>query len=122
MKNAINWFEIPAVDLDRAKKFYQEIFAQEFYDYEMPGYKMVGFPCDQDGVGGAICKAEGMVPSKTGVIIYLNGGDDLSVVLNRVEAAGGSIVVPKTQISPEIGYFAHFIDSEGNLIALHSMN
>jgi len=122
MKNAINWFEIPVVDLDRAKKFYQEIFAAEFYDFKMPGFKMFGFPCDQDGVGGAICLAEGMVPSKTGVIVYLNGGDDLSIILNRVEAAGGSIVVPKTQITPEIGYFAHFIDSEGNLLALHSMN
>jgi predicted enzyme related to lactoylglutathione lyase len=53
-------------------------------------------------------------------MIYLNGGDDLSGMLSKVEEAGGSVVVPKTQITPEIGFFAIFMDPEGNKVAMHS--
>ena len=57
-----------------------------------------------------------------GSLVYLNGNDDLSVMLGRVESAGGKILRGKTQISPDIGYMAVFEDSEGNRIALHSQN
>ena len=71
-------------------------------------------------VGGAICFGAGYSPSQQGTLTYLNGGCDLNVVLNRVEKAGGKVVIPKTFIAPEHGYFARFTDTEGNLIALHS--
>lgn len=64
----------------------------------------------------------GYVPSDSGSLIYLNGGDDLSLVLDKVEPAGGRIIMPKTLISEESGYFAVFIDSQGNKLALHSNN
>ena len=122
LDNAITWFEIPVIDFERAKKFYSAI-----YDYQMPdtmvGPVRMGFLLyeQQPGrVGGAICFGPGYSPSQQGTLPYLNGGSDLSVVLNRVEGAGGKVIVPKTFIAPEHGYFARFIDSEGNLIALHS--
>ena len=122
LDNAITWFEIPVIDFERAKKFYSSI-----YDYQMPdtmvGPVRMGFLLyeQQAGrVGGAICFGAGYIPSQQGTLPYLNGGSDLDIVLNRVEKAGGKVVVPKTFIAPEHGYFAKFVDTEGNLIALHS--
>jgi predicted enzyme related to lactoylglutathione lyase len=51
---------------------------------------------------------------------YLNGGDNLKPILGRVEKSGGKIVIPKTEITPEIGCFSVFEDTEGNHVALHS--
>ena len=122
LTNAINWFEIPVTDFDRAKAFYSEIF-----DFVMPvmpnGTHMMGFLLHEQGkgIGGAIVKGEGYQPAKDGVLIYLNGGSDLNIVLNRVAAAGGQVHMAKTLISPELGYFAIFYDTEGNRLALHSM-
>jgi predicted enzyme related to lactoylglutathione lyase len=54
------------------------------------------------------------------VVLYLNANPDLSPVLGRIPAAGGKVLLPKTQITPEIGYKAVFEDTEGNRLALHS--
>ncbi len=120
MANLINWFEIPANDIDRAVKFYSEVLNSEIQQQEMMGIKMAFFSMEGDGVGGSICSGEGYEPSTTGTKIYLNGGEDLSEPLSRVESTGGKIVMPKTKINDEIGYMAMFIDSEGNNIAFHS--
>jgi predicted enzyme related to lactoylglutathione lyase len=123
-KNAISWFEIPAVDLGRAQKFYEAIFGFSMMTLETPQLKMRLFPIDDVlGVGGALCDSGGFhKPSATeGPLIYLNANPDVQMVLDKVEKAGGQIIVPKTQISPEYGYMAVFIDTEGNRIALHSM-
>lgn len=120
MANLINWFEIPANDIDRAVKFYSEVLNSEMQQQEMMGIKMAFFNTEGEGVGGSICSGEGYEPSAAGAKIYLNGGEDLSNPLSRVEAAGGKIVMPKTKINDEIGYMAMFIDSEGNNIAFHS--
>ena len=82
---------------------------------------MAFFSTDPLEVNGVIIQGEGAEPSAKGVLVYLNGGDDLSVLLDRIEDAGGSVVVPKTLISDTLGYFGIFIDSEGNRLALHSM-
>lgn len=125
MKNAISWFEIPSTDIERATKFYETIFSVKLSPLDMPNIKMRMFPLDNpmDGVGGAIVESGGFhKPSATdGPLIYLNGNPDVQVVLDRVEAAGGKIMVPKTEISPEYGYMAVFTDTEGNRIALHSV-
>jgi len=122
VKNAINWFEIPVADFERAKGFYEKIFDFEMPAQEMGSFMMGFFPHDRDagGIGGAICGGEGYTPSQGGTLVYLNGGSDLDSVLGRVEGAGGSVAVPKTLINEEIGYFAVFNDSEGNRVALHS--
>ena len=124
MSNAINWFEIPVKNFERAKTFYNTLLAIEIKDSPMPGGIEYGvFPYDSDNnqVGGGIIKAEGLTPSAEGVTIYLNGGDDLSIALARVDTAGGKVVLPKTDIG-ENGYMAQFLDTEGNKIALHSWN
>ncbi len=121
MNNSINWFEIPVLDFSNAKKFYESIMGYEMYTQDMMGYQMGFFKCDKEAVGGAIVKGEGYVPSATGSLVYLNGGDDLNNVLSKVEKAGGKILLPKKLITEEIGYFAIFLDVEGNKVALHSL-
>ncbi|WNH08723.1 VOC family protein [Thalassobellus suaedae] len=76
----------------------------------------------KSGIGGAVIASPGSIPSDTGPLIYLNGGKDLNNVLNKVEEVGGRIVMPKTLISEDAGYFAIFIDSQGNKLTLHSKN
>jgi predicted enzyme related to lactoylglutathione lyase len=122
MTNSINWFEIPVSDFDRAKEFYGKLFNAEISEMPHPEYKYGILPGDmQNGVSGAIVQGQGFTPSETGALVYLNGGDDLSAPLSRVEEAGGKVVLPKTSIGSN-GFMAHFIDSEGNKVALHSMN
>ncbi len=122
MANAINWFEIPAKNFDRAVKFYSTVIGGEFAQHEMTGIQMAFFPTEGQAVGGAVCSGEGYTPSAEGSKIYLNGGNDLSDPLSRVEGAGGKVVLPKTKITDEIGYMAIFIDTEGNQVAFHSPN
>ena len=122
MKNLINWFEIPATDFSRAVYFYKSILSLEIKETEMFGTKMGFFPNDGTNVSGAIVQGEDYNPSTNGVIAYLNGESDLQNVLDKVEINNGKIIVPKTQISPEMGYFAMFIDTEGNKMAIHSIN
>jgi len=124
-KHAISWFEIPTTDLDRAQKFYETIFDIQMVPMEMPNFRMRMFPVENmmEGIGGALVSTEGFYKSSAtdGTLIYLNGNPDVQLVLDKIEAAGGSIAVPKTQISPEYGYMAVFIDTEGNRVALHSV-
>ena len=123
-KNAISWFEIPSTDLARAQKFYETVFSVTLIPMNLQAIKMRMFPLeDMMGVGGAIVDSGGFhKPSTTdGPLIYLNGNPDLQNVLDKVEKAGGKIMVPKTEISPEYGYMAVFIDTEGNRIGLHSV-
>ena len=123
LKSAINWFEIPATDFNRAVRFYSEIYAYDMPTRNMGHIKMGFFQHEPGaGIGGAVVTGDGCTPSQTGAKLYLNGGSDLLDVLNRVEAAGGTIVTEKKQISPEIGYFAIIVDTEGNRVYLHSMN
>ncbi|HLP56615.1 MAG TPA: VOC family protein [Fluviicola sp.] len=122
MKNAINWFEIPVKNFDRAKKFYEQIMNGEIQEMPHPEFKYGMLPADmQNGIGGGIVQGPGFEPSDKGSLIYLNGGDDLSIPLAKVEMAGGEILMPKTSIGPN-GFMAYFKDTEGNKVALHSMN
>lgn len=123
-RNAISWFEIPATDLERAAKFYEAIFDLSLIPMDLPQIQMRMFPLeDATGVGGALCKTDGFHnPSATdGPLIYLNANPDVQLVLEKVEAAGGKIMVPKTEISPDYGFMGVFIDTEGNRIGLHSV-
>jgi predicted enzyme related to lactoylglutathione lyase len=120
MKNALNWFEIPVTDFDRAKRFYEKVLGDQVHEETMGGIRMGFLPCDQGGTGGAICSGEQYKPSMDGTVVYLNGGEDLSAPLSRVAAAGGKVLMPKTLITPEIGHMAFFVDSEGNKVAFHS--
>jgi uncharacterized protein len=122
MANVINWFEIPTKNFERACDFYGTILGGEIQKVDAPaGIKMGFLPgTAQETGGGALVKGEGYEPSAKGSIVYLNGGTDLSGPLAKVERSGGKVLIPKTSIG-ENGYMAHFLDTEGNRVALHSM-
>ncbi len=121
MANAINWFEIPAKNFDRAKKFYETVLDIKMM-IPFEGMKYAMFPADmQNGeIGGGLVEEQGYEPSQNGAVVYLNGGEDLSVPLSKVEAAGGIIILPKKSIGAN-GFMAMFTDTEGNRMAFHSM-
>jgi predicted enzyme related to lactoylglutathione lyase len=124
MKNAISWFEIPATNLARAQQFYETIYGIKLNPLDLSNIKMRMFPLeDPMGIGGAVVDSGGFhKPSGTdGPLIYLNANPDVQLILDKVEAAGGKIVVPKTLISPEYGSMAVIIDTEGNRIGFHSI-
>jgi uncharacterized protein len=120
--NAINWFDIPVIDLPRAKHFYQVIFSIHMEEMQMGNVRMASFPYEGGNgkAGGALVAYDMYKPTTEGVMIYLNANPDLATVLEKVQQEGGQIVMQKTQISPEIGYMAFIIDTEGNRIGLHS--
>lgn len=121
-RNTIDWFDIPATDIERARTFYGKLLDAPMGDvYEvMPGHMSFLFPMEVGGAGGSAVQGEGYVPTKEGSLIYLNANPDLQAVLDRVEEAGGQVMMPKTDIGGDNGYMAWFIDSEGNKIGLHS--
>lgn len=125
MKSIISWFEIPVINYERAKKFYATLLDIEILDYHMPEqnikYGMLPYDKENNGIGGGLVEMDGQKPTTDGPTIYLNGGEDLSISLARVEPAGGKIIMPKTNIG-ENGFMAQFVDTEGNRMALHSPN
>ncbi len=120
--NSINWFEISVADIKRAKAFYENIFAITMDEMEMLGNFMAFFPWENGSgkANGALVQSPDHTPSADGVKLYLNGDPDLSAVLDRVPAAGGQVIMPKTSIGEGMGFMAFFIDSEGNVMGLHS--
>ncbi len=119
MNNPVQWFEIAANNLERAKDFYAKVFNLEFEFIEVPESKMYmfGMP-DKIGASGCLVQCKDNVPSKEGTIIYFKS-DDVAKEIALIEKEGGKILIPKTDIG-EFGFFAHFIDTEGNKIGLHS--
>lgn len=122
MKSHISIFEIPATDISRAVNFYEAILDINIEKMTMPEMEMGIFPYEEQVVTGVVIRAEGYKPSSNGVTIYLNGGANLQIILDKVEKNGGKIIVPKLLHADESGYYALFIDSEGNKIGLHSPN
>jgi len=121
IKNYVSWFEIPAIDFQQAVDFYNHIFEIDMEQNITEHNSMAFFPTNK-GIGGSVVAGQGYVPSDCGPLIYLNGGEDLNKILKKIEEAGGRIVMPKTLINEEMGYFAIFIDSQGNKLALYSKN
>jgi len=121
MANAINWVESPVKNFNRAKNFYETILGATMQPMEASGMKSAFFPADlrSGNIGGCIIEGPGYDPANKGSLVYLNRGDDLSTALSKVEQAGGKILLPKTSIDPN-GFMAHFEDSEGNKVGLHT--
>ena len=117
----VPWFEIPVTDMDRAKKFYEQTFQIEIQVVDFGGILMGWFPNAGNVMGatGSLVQQDSYIPSHEGTLVYF-GSEDLSEELGRIEAAGGKILQPKTQISPEHGYMGVIEDSEGNRVALQS--
>lgn len=118
----VGWFEIPVKKMKRAITFYSDVFQAELAEQDFGGTKMAFFPWDEsaNGAGGSLIEAgDHYTPSHEGSMIYFSS-DDLANELSRVEKAGGTVLQPKTEISPDIGFMGIFEDTEGNRVALHS--
>jgi len=119
--NPVVWFEIPVNNLERAKAFYDAVLDIDIQIVDLGGPRMGMFPAEQGATGasGGLMEYDSYVPSYDGTLVYLSC-EDLQNELDRIEAAGGKILRPKSQISPEHGYMGVIEDSEGNRVALHS--
>ena len=121
--NMVGWFEIPVSDMDRAKTFYETVFQIQIQVMDFGELKMGWFPsqgAEAYGSPGTLIKHELYIPSKEGTMVYFMC-KDVQNELDRIEGAGGKIFKGKTQISPEYGFMGVFFDTEGNRVALHSM-
>ncbi len=123
MAHAVSWFQIPCRDFQRGKRFYETVLGITMQDMNAPGMQMAAFPADpqKSEIGGAIVSGPGATPSGDGTTVFLNAGSDLQVALDRVEGAGGKVLMPKTKIPiGDAGYFAMFADPDGNTVGLVS--
>lgn len=123
MKNAINWFEIPCTQLDRAQTFYEAVLGRQMRREPMGPSEGAVFPYQADqGVGGALLAGPtAPAPSASGTLVYLDASPSLDAVLARVTAAGGQIALPRQALPPGLGFFAHITDPDGNRVGLHAM-
>ena len=122
MKNLISIVEIPTIEFPRAVKFYQTILNTSIEEINMDGALMGLFPSDGETVSVALIKSNQYKTSMDGAVVYFNAGDDLQIVLDKIKANGGKIIIPKTDIGSGIGFYAIFNDTEGNKLGLHSKN
>lgn len=119
--NAIQNFQIPVLDFESAHNFYSKVMDYELDKMEYSGAQLGLFKYDMEkGVGGTLIKSDGLTPSNQGTMVYLHAGNDLQPFLDRVRQFGGQVVHEKTQLGPEMGYFAIFNDTEGNRVGLYS--
>jgi predicted enzyme related to lactoylglutathione lyase len=120
--NPVNWFEIPANDLERAREFYEAALGFKLEVHDMGVVKMAWFPemiMDAYGATGSLVKGEGYVPSHDGTLVYFPV-EDIEGTLAKVIEAGGKTLLPKMSIG-QYGFIGHFEDTEGNKVGLHSM-
>jgi predicted enzyme related to lactoylglutathione lyase len=117
-KGAINWFEIPCEDLDRATTFYETVLGEKMLRSQN-GKAMSIFAASERGTGGTLVERKFQKPG-AGTMVFLNCDGDLDAIIGRVSSAGGLILMPKTEVPGGYGHFACLRDTEGNHIGLHS--
>ena len=118
--SSIKWFEIPSADLDRATRFYEDVLGVKLTPDTMGPMKMSLFPADKEQPSGCVIQADGYRPSAESTTVYLNLRDDLTKPLGRVEKAGGKVLLKKTPLPDDMGFFAQFLDTEGNRVGFFS--
>jgi predicted enzyme related to lactoylglutathione lyase len=123
--NIVNWFEIPVTDTKRAKEFYENILNIEMINRNDGEDEAVFFPYNPEIIQGTSGRVTGVLsksarnsPSTNGTMVYINASPSIQIVLDKVEKAGGKVIVPRTSIPA--GYIAVIIDSEGNKVGLHA--
>ena len=123
MKNPVGWFEIAVKDLDRAEKFYKDLLG---LDCDRQGKKENGitmswFPMEMTeyGSAGTLVLGEHFTPSQDGTLVYF-ACTSVEETLKKAEDMGAKIFLPKTDIGDH-GFIAWLEDSEGNRIAIHSI-
>jgi predicted enzyme related to lactoylglutathione lyase len=119
--NALHWFEIPVLDLDRAQGFYETVLGQPMRREGEGAHSMALFAFEGQGVGGCLSvSCDGQAPVPTGTVVYLST-PSIDEVLSRVPQAGGRVAVEKTPLPDDWGFCAHITDTEGNRVGLHSL-
>jgi predicted enzyme related to lactoylglutathione lyase len=123
LDHAVNWFEIPVRDIDRAQAFYEALLGKGLRREAMGPHTLAVFDYGSDeGVGGCLLAgAEAPTPATNGTLVYLNAAPSLDAALVRAQAAGGRITTPKVQLPGDMGCFAHITDTEGNRVGLHAL-
>jgi uncharacterized protein len=119
--NAVEWFEIPTADFNTSIPFYNRVLGLQLEAKEFGPNQIAVFPHQDPGPGGCLMRGPGMVPSRTGSVVYLRT-KQMDPALAHVKAAGGKVVIPKTAIGPDRGFFARFLDLEGNLVGLAALD
>jgi uncharacterized protein len=123
MKNAIAWFEIPTLNIDRSQAFYEEVLQCKMRREQMGPSQGAVFPYEAEGVGGAVmCGPSAPALGVGGTLVYLDVVPSISAVLERVKLAGGSVAMGRTALPPGMGFIAHVTDQDGNRIGLHSLD
>jgi hypothetical protein len=119
--NPIGWFEIYVQDMSRAKAFYGSVFATQLERLEGPDIEMWAFPGEPDrpGAPGALVKMEGFPSGGNSTIVYFTCSD-CAVEAKRASESGGKIFKDKFSIG-QYGFIALVLDTEGNMIGLHSL-
>ena len=121
-RKAIDWFEIPVRNMDRAITFYETLLATTIRRETIAPNTLGLFSYDDNATGGCLIAGDNApAPATNGTLVYLNAAPSLDAVLARVEAAGGRITTPKVQLPGEMGCFAHIADTEGNRVGLHAL-
>lgn len=122
--NAINWFELPTRDMERAIRFYRATLAVTLKREVFGGHDHAIFPAQDpaggNSVAGALVAAPHLTPSTAGAVIYLQCHDGVTAALARAQAAGAKVVMPHTHIGDN-GWIAIIDDLEGNRVGLHAM-
>lgn len=127
--NILTWFEIPVLDTERARKFYEFIFDIQMTTRAFPetDEELTFFPYNPDviqatsgRVTGVLSRSDKSKPSKEGTLVYINASPDIQAVMDKAGEAGGKVIVPRTQMNA--GFIAVILDSEGNRIGLHAEN
>ena len=121
-RTAVTWFEIPCLDLDRARVFYQSVLGTTLPkdDFGDSDDVMCVFPAERPGITGALVCRPLQKPRRQGTMVYLNCDGFLDAAIDRAHRAGGSVIVPKTAVPGGMGHYACICDSEGNHVGLHS--
>jgi uncharacterized protein len=118
MEHLVNWIEIPVTDMERAARFYGDVLGVEFHRMAIGPIEYALFPSQDRFNCGALAKGDNYKPGPQGPVVYLDGGDDLAIILAKVKKAGGTVTVEKMFLSDEAGFIGMFLDSEGNHIGL----
>lgn len=120
VRHALNWFEVPATDLSRARRFYEAVLATELAEVPFGEDLMAMFPTSEGAVGGCLIQGHAVqAPADGGTVIYLDARPSIDAAVGRVVAAGGAVLVPVTALPPGMGHFAVIRDTEGNRVGLH---
>lgn len=123
MNKVFSWIEIPVQDIERAAKFYGQLFDRELTITDAPPRRTATLYFEPDEVGGSLLQMPGFEPGNQGTHVYLNAGrgSELEAMIERLRLLGAEIIIPVSPMD-DVGRFATFKDTEGNTLSLFAGN